>query len=60
MKSRIYFTQKTEGFARITTIRQRDHAETREIFLSLSQRLKMKIRHHTEIKKQSLKVIPEN
>ena len=37
-KSRIYFIQKTKGFACITTIRRSDHAvqEMREIFLSLS------------------------
>ena len=60
--SRIYFIQKTKDFVCITTIRQSDHAvqETREIFLSLFKRLKMKIRHHAEIKEQLLKVIPEN
>ena len=57
----MYFIQKIKGFAYITTIRQSDHAveEMRKIFLSLSKRVRMKIKH-TEIKDQSLKVILEN
>ena len=62
MKSRIYIVPKTKGFACITTIRQCDHAvqRTLEIFLSHFKRLEMKVRHYTEIKKQSLKIISGN